>query len=99
MWDSTAVDRRFLDYQWIPRPIALQTVRSQGSRSVVSHICQNRADTRISCTRSQKSATCAAFIKKNRMEFLEANQLHSKYGVWGTHHLLAVERGELVFSI
>ena len=46
-----------------------------------------------------KSATCAAFIKESRMEFLEANQLHSKYGVWGTHHLLAVERGELVFSI
>ena len=31
-----------------------------------------------------KSATCAAFIKESRMEFLEANQLRRKYGVWGT---------------
>jgi hypothetical protein len=35
-----------------------------------------------------KSATCAAFIKESRMEFLEANQLHRKYGLWGTHHSL-----------
>src|ERR1700730_12875897 len=34
-----------------------------------------------------KSAACAAFIKESRMEFLEANQLHRKYGIWGTHHL------------
>jgi hypothetical protein len=26
------------------------------------------------------------------MELLEANQLHRKYGVWGTRHLLPVER-------
>ena len=25
------------------------------------------------------------------MEFLEANQLHRKYGVWGTHHSLPTE--------
>ena len=30
-----------------------------------------------------KSATCAAFIKESRLEFLEANQLHRKYGLWG----------------
>jgi hypothetical protein len=30
-----------------------------------------------------KSATCAAFIKESRMEFLDANQLHRKYGIWG----------------
>jgi hypothetical protein len=35
-----------------------------------------------------KSAACAAFIKESRMEFLEANQLHRKYGVWGTRHSL-----------
>ncbi len=44
MWDSTAVDRLLLDYQRIQRPVALQSVRSQGSRSAESHICQNRAD-------------------------------------------------------
>src|SRR3984885_1047915 len=27
------------------------------------------------------------------MELLEANQLHRKYGVWGTRHLLPIERG------
>ena len=27
------------------------------------------------------------------MEFLEANQLHRKYGLWGTRHLLPVETG------
>ena len=42
MWDSTAVDRLLLDYQRIQRPVALQSVRSQGSRSAESHICQNR---------------------------------------------------------
>jgi hypothetical protein len=40
-----------------------------------------------------KSATCAAFIKESRMEFIEANQLHRKYGVWGTRHLPPGERG------
>jgi len=28
-----------------------------------------------------KSATCAAFIKESRMELLQANQLHRKYGL------------------
>ena len=31
-----------------------------------------------------KSATCAAFIKESRMEFLEANRLQQEIGVWGT---------------
>src|ERR1700691_3095430 len=43
-----------------------------------------------------KSATCAAFIKESRMDFLEAKQLHRKYGLWGTHHSLTVERGRSV---
>src|ERR1700722_14561317 len=30
-----------------------------------------------------KSATCAAFIKESRMKFLDANQLHRKYGGMG----------------
>ena len=38
-----------------------------------------------------KSATYAAFIKESRMDFLEANQLHRKYGVWGTRHSLPTE--------
>jgi hypothetical protein len=29
------------------------------------------------------------------MKFLEANLLHRKYGVWGTRHLLRIERGEI----
>jgi hypothetical protein len=35
-----------------------------------------------------KSATCAAFVKESRTGFLEANQLHRKYGLWGTRHSL-----------
>ena len=38
-----------------------------------------------------KGATCTAFIKESRMEFLEANQPHRKYGVCGTHHSLPTE--------
>jgi hypothetical protein len=38
-----------------------------------------------------KSAARAAFIKESRMEFLEANQLHRKYGLWGTRHSLRIE--------
>src|ERR1700677_1905382 len=38
-----------------------------------------------------KVATCAAFIKESRMEFLQANQLHRKYGVWGTSHWLRIK--------
>ncbi len=38
-----------------------------------------------------KSATCSAFIKESRMELLKANQLHRKYGVWGTRHSLWIQ--------
>src|ERR1700683_3909704 len=34
--------------------MVIYTLYTQGPRFVESHICQNRADTRISCTRSQK---------------------------------------------
>jgi hypothetical protein len=46
-----------------------------------------------------KSATCAVFIKESRMEFLEANQLHRKYGLWGTRHSLRTRREKFRLSI
>jgi hypothetical protein len=36
---------------------------------------------RISCTRLQRSSTCAAFIKETRMKYINAAELHKKSGV------------------
>jgi hypothetical protein len=58
---------------------------------VESHICQKPGSYPYFLYAVPKSATCAAFIKESRMEFLEANQLHRKYGLWGTRHLLRIE--------
>ena len=44
MWDSTALDRQLSLLQRIPRSMIIYTLYSQRSRSVESHICQNRAD-------------------------------------------------------
>jgi hypothetical protein len=59
------------------------TLYTQGPRFVESHICQNRADTRISCTPHEATATCAAFIEESRMKFINANKLHRKSGGMG----------------
>jgi hypothetical protein len=39
--------------------------------------------TRISCTRHQATAACAAFIEESRMKFINANKLHRKSGGMG----------------
>jgi hypothetical protein len=45
MWDSTALDPRLSLLQQIPTSVMIiYTLYSQRSRSVDSHICQNRAD-------------------------------------------------------
>jgi len=44
MWDSTALDRQLSLLQRIPGSVIIYTLYSQRSRSVESHICQNRAD-------------------------------------------------------
>jgi hypothetical protein len=49
----------------------------------IPYLAKNERDTRISCTRHQATATCAAFIKESRMRFINANKLHRKSGVWG----------------
>jgi hypothetical protein len=38
----------------------------------------------ISCTSGLDTATCGAFVKKRRMNFLENNKLHGKLSIWGT---------------
>src|SRR6202453_4549717 len=50
----------------------------------IPHLAKNERDTRISCTRHQATAACAAFIKESRMKFINASKLHRKSGVWGT---------------
>ena len=66
------------------------TLYTQGPKFVESHICQNQADMGHLCFlyAVPKSATCATFIKESRMQFLEANQLHRKYGIWVIRHSL-----------
>jgi hypothetical protein len=44
---------------------------------------------RISCTRDQAAATCAAFIEESRMKVINANKFHRKSGVWGTRRFYA----------
>jgi hypothetical protein len=67
--------------------MAIYTLYTQGPRFVESHLPKpGRYPYFLYAV--PKSATCAAFIKESRMEFLEANQLHRKYGLWGTRHSL-----------
>ena len=68
--------------------MVIYALYTERPRSVESDICQNRADTRISCTRSQTVPRVRLSFKESRMEFLEANQLHRKYGLWGTRQSL-----------
>ncbi len=60
----------------------------------IPHLAKNERDTRISCTRSQATSTCAAFIEQSRMKFINANNFTGNPGVWVTHHLLPVESFE-----
>jgi hypothetical protein len=53
--------------------------------------------TRISGTRQQATATCAAFIEESRMKFINANNLHRKSGGMGhpVHPTAACREGLL----
>jgi hypothetical protein len=53
----------------------------------IPHLAKNERDTRISCTRNQATATCAAFIEESGMKFINANKPRRKSGVWGTRPL------------
>jgi hypothetical protein len=44
--------------------MVIYTLYTQGPRFVESHICQNRADTRISCTRSQRVPRVRLSLRK-----------------------------------
>jgi hypothetical protein len=59
---------------------------SEGKNSGIPHLAKNERDARISCTRHQEKATCAAFIEESRMKFINANKLHRKFEMWGTSH-------------
>jgi hypothetical protein len=52
----------------------------QVSRSGIAHLARNERDARISCTRHQTTAKCAAFIEESRMKFVNANKPHRKSG-------------------
>src|ERR1700678_3730285 len=56
---------------------------SEGKSSGIPHLAKNERDTRISCTRHQATATCAAFIEESRLKFINANKLHRKSGGMG----------------
>jgi hypothetical protein len=50
--------------------------------------------TRISCTRDEATAACAAFIEESRMNFINANKLHRKSGAWSTQLFVADSAAE-----
>jgi hypothetical protein len=64
---------------------------SEGKSSGIPHLAKNERDTRISCTRHQATAACAAFIEESRMEFTDSDKLHRKSGGMG-HPSLMRER-------
>src|ERR1700677_3431743 len=75
MWDSTAAEPPVLG------PIN-KTIKVCG----IPHLAKNERDTRISSTRRQARATCAAFIEESRIKLVNAIKLHRKSGLWGTRH-------------
>jgi hypothetical protein len=46
----------------------------------IPHLAKNERDTRISCTRPQVTAKCAAFIKESRMKLANAINIDRKSG-------------------
>src|ERR1700685_2087233 len=58
----------------------------------IPHLAKNERDARISCTRHQPTATCAAFIEESRMKFINANKLHRKSGGVGHPSIFCQER-------
>src|ERR1700685_4531570 len=55
----------------------------ESGRGGIPHLAKNERDTRISCTRYQATATCAAFVEESRMKFINANKLRRKSGGMG----------------
>jgi hypothetical protein len=45
--------------------------------------------TRISCTRYQVTAACAAFIEESRIKFITPTDFTGNPGEWGTQHVVA----------
>jgi len=78
MWDSAMLN----DFAYGAENLRVQ-------RRGIPQLAKNERDTRISCTRAQETATCAAFIKESRMKFINANKLHRKSG--GVGHPSLVE--------
>src|ERR1700690_3709680 len=73
MWDSSALSLLLSIH---PTHLAVNI-------GGIPHLAKNERDTRISCTRHQATATCAAFIEESRMKFINANKLHRKSGGMG----------------
>jgi hypothetical protein len=80
MWDSSALSLLLSIH---PTHLAVNI-------GGIPYLAKNERDTRISCTRHQATATCAAFIEESRMKFLNANNFTGNPGIWGTQHLLRV---------
>jgi hypothetical protein len=57
-------------------------MRRSTSRAIIPLKPKNGL-TRISCTRHQARATCAAFLKESCMKSINANRLHRKSGGMG----------------
>jgi hypothetical protein len=69
------------------RVVGLLVRGTEGESSGIPHLAKNERDTRISSTRYQATATCAAFIEESRMKFINANKLLRKSGGLGTRPL------------
>src|SRR5271155_277085 len=52
----------------------------------IPHLAKNERDTRISCTRHQERARCAAFIEESRIKLVFVTKLHRKSGDMPTRH-------------
>jgi hypothetical protein len=61
----------------------IDTRELQGEVRRIPYLARNERDTRISCTRHQATAACAAFIAESRMKLINANKLHRKSGDMG----------------
>src|ERR1700679_1254392 len=69
MWDSTAAEPPVLG-------LISKTIKVFG----IPHLAKNERDTRISCTRHQERAPCAAFIEESCIKLVFVTKLHRKSG-------------------
>jgi hypothetical protein len=87
MWDTTTFDRS-------PPEAESKLKKVGGQVCGIPHLAKNERDTRISCTRHQATATCAAFIEESRMKLINANKLHRKSGGMGHPLVRGGERSQ-----